>query len=238
VIAESTSAVESAKTSPVSVRVAIVCSRASAVLEPHASVTKTGHRLRSKACLTVGAIPTSRAMPAMMKESRCASLIARLRNVPSNPDIVNLPVTPSPSRGASSGTICQPSEPWRKKGFVSSGLLFRCQTMARRNWPNAREGIRQEKVASEKDSIPARARGFQEPAAEHSDFASGTNLRDNALLHVINDDGAARWRTHFSELIGYREPISFCHCLSLMPLDQAFYRKADSGQRPGGRALQ
>ena len=52
VIAARTSAEENAKTSPVSLSIAIVCSRASAVFEPQASVTSTGHRLRSKPCVT------------------------------------------------------------------------------------------------------------------------------------------------------------------------------------------
>ena len=105
-----TSADEEAKTSPVSLSVPIVCSRASVVLEPQASVTNTGHRLRSKACLTVGPIPTSSAMPAMTKQSSCASLIAKLRKVPSNADIVTLSMMTYPSRGASSGTISQSAQ--------------------------------------------------------------------------------------------------------------------------------
>jgi len=35
-------------------------------------------------------------------------------------------------RGASSGAISQSGEPWRKKGFVSSGFFFCCRWAAPR----------------------------------------------------------------------------------------------------------
>src|SRR5215467_5220801 len=90
-------------------------------------------------------------------------------------------------------------------------------------------------MTCEEDTIPTDSRSFQQSVAERNDFAAGGNLRNNAHLHVIDDEGTSRWCANIHELIRDRESVSFSHCPPLRR--RACDQTADSGQSPFGKEL-